>query len=124
MKRFYLTLILLCASTVAIQAQAAMGDMQGKGGMGNAKNTGAEQGVKARTFRGQGKINSVNPEAGTANVAMGPVKALDWPSMSMNFVVPDKKSLNGLKAGENVRFDFTKNAAGGYAITRIVPAAP
>ena len=124
MKRFYLTLILLCSSVIAIQAEAAMGDMQGKAGMGNAKNTGAGLAAKAQIFRGQGKINSVNLEAGTTNVAMGPVKALGWPSMSMNFDVPDKKLLNSLKTGESVSFDFAKSAAGGYAITRITPVAP
>ena len=122
MKHFYLTLILLlCSSVVTLPAQAAIGDMQGK-----AKNTGVvvEQATKAQTFLGHGKINSVNPDAGTVNITMGPLKALGWPSMSMNFLVQDKALLNGLKRGEIVSFNFAKNTAGGYIITRIVPAAP
>ncbi|MBU2774449.1 copper-binding protein [Acidithiobacillus ferrooxidans] len=124
MKHFYLILILLCFSAITLPAQAAMGDMQGKATMGNAKNTGAGQTAKTQIFLGQGKINSINPDANMVNVAMGPVKALGWPSMSMNFVVQDKTLLNGLKTGEIVSFDFAKNTDGGYVITRITPAAP
>ncbi|MHB1759871.1 MAG: copper-binding protein, partial [Acidithiobacillus ferrooxidans] len=68
-----------------------------------------------------GKINSINPDANTANVAMGPVKALGWPSMSMNFLLQNTAMLNGLKTGEIVNFVFAKDTAGGYVITRITP---
>jgi Cu/Ag efflux protein CusF len=115
MKGFYLTLILLCSSAVTLPAQAAMDNM------GGTKYTARAPAVKAQTFMGHGKINSINP-SGTVNVAMGPVKALDWPNMSMNFLVRDKATLNSLKTGETVNFDFSKDTAGGYVITRISPA--
>ncbi|MGR2928467.1 copper-binding protein [Acidithiobacillus ferriphilus] len=115
MKRFYLALILLCSSAVTLPAQAAMDNM------GGTKNMAGAQAVKAQIFMGHGKINSINP-TGTVNVAMGPVKALDWPKMSMNFLVMDKAMLASLKIGEHVNFDFSKDTAGGYVITMISPA--
>ncbi|CDQ12277.1 Putative copper binding periplasmic protein CusF [Acidithiobacillus ferrivorans] len=121
MKRFYLTLILLCSSAVTLPAQAAMDNMQSMAHMGGTKNTTGAQAVKAQTFMGYGKINSINP-TGTVNVAMGPVKALGWPKMSMNFLIRDKTMIASLKTGETVNFDFSKDTAGGYVITRISPA--
>lgn len=124
MKRFYLTLVLLCSAAATLPAYAAMGDMPGMANMGNsAKNMGAASGQTAVTqaFMAQGKINSVNPDAGTVNITHGPIKALAWPGMTMNFPVQDKSMLNGLKAGEIVDFDLAKDSAGRYAITRITP---
>ena len=111
MKRFYFTLILACSVVVTLPATAV------------TDNLGTVSGheTKAQTFMGQGKINSINPDANTINIAMGPVKALSWPSMSMNFLVQNTAMLNGYKAGEMVDFNFAKAAAGGYVITRIGP---
>ena len=117
MKRFYFTLILACSAAVTLPAYAAMGNMPSMDNMGTVSG----QATKAQTFMGQGKINSINPDANTVNVAMGPVKALGWPSMSMNFLVQDKATLNSLKTGEMVNFVFAKDTAGGYVITRITP---
>lgn len=117
MKRFYFTLILACSAAVTLPAYAAMGNMPGMDNMGTVSG----QATKAQTFMGQGKINSINPDANTVNVAMGPVKALGWPSMSMNFLLQNKAMLNGYKAGEMVKFSFAKDTAGGYVIIRITP---
>ncbi len=120
MKRFYLTLVLACSAAVTLPAYATMGNMQSMNNMGTVSG----QATKAQTFMGQGKINSINPDANTINIAMGPVKALGWPSMSMNFLVQDMATLNSLKTGEVVNFAFAKNTTGGYVITRITRAAP
>ena len=117
MKRFYFTLILACSAAVTLPAYAAMGNMPGMDNMGTVSG----QATKAQTFMGKGKINSINPDASTVNIAMGPVKALGWPSMSMNFLLQNTAMLNGHKTGEVVNFNFAKDAAGGYVITRITP---
>ena len=123
MKRFYLTLILACSAAVTLPAYAAMGGMPGMDNMGNAKNMSAASGqtAMAQTFMAQGKINGINPDAGTVNITHGPIKALAWPAMTMSFPVQDKAMLNGLKAGETVNFDLAKDSAGRYVITRIAP---
>jgi Cu/Ag efflux protein CusF len=117
MKRFYFSLILVCSAAVTLPAYAATGNMPGMDNMGTVSG----QATKAQTFMGQGKINSINPDANTVNVAMGPVKALGWPSMSMNFLLQNTAMLNGHKTGEVVNFNFAKDTAGGYVITRITP---
>ncbi|MBU2768695.1 copper-binding protein [Acidithiobacillus ferrivorans] len=111
MKRFYFNLILACSAAVTLPAYAA------------TDNLGTVSGheTKAQTSMGQGKINGITPDANTVNVAMGPVKALGWPSMSMNFLLQNTAMLNGYKAGEMVDFNFAKDAAGGYVITRSRP---
>ncbi|MBU2768930.1 copper-binding protein, partial [Acidithiobacillus ferrivorans] len=98
MKRFYFNLILACSAAVTLPAYAA------------TDNLGTVSGheTKAQTFMGQGKINGITPDANTVNVAMGPVKALGWPSMSMNFLLQNTAMLNGYKAGEMVDFNFAK----------------
>ena len=115
MKRFYLTLILACSAAVTLPAYAATGNVPGMDNMGTVSG----QATKAQTFMGQGKINSINPDANTINVAMSPVKALGWPSMSMNFLLQNTAMLNGYKTGEMVNFNFAKDTAAGYTITRI-----
>ncbi|WP_437556712.1 copper-binding protein [Acidithiobacillus sulfuriphilus] len=124
MKHFYLTLILACSVTVTLPAYAAMGGMQGMDNMGSAKNVGgvSGQGAMTQAFMAHGKINSINPDAGTVNITHGPIKALAWPGMTMSFPVQDKAMLNGLKAGEIVNFDLAKDSAGRYVVTRIAPA--
>lgn len=117
MKRFYLTLILACSAVATLPAYAAMGNMPGMDNMGTVSG----QATKAQTFMGKGKINSINPDANTVNIAMGPVKALGWPSMPMNFLLQNAVMLNSYKAGEMVNFNFAKETAGGYVITRVTP---
>ncbi|MGC8591951.1 copper-binding protein [Acidithiobacillus sp.] len=125
MKRFYLTLILTCSAAVTLPAYAAMENMPGMANMGSsAKNMGAAsvQPAITQAFMAQGKINGINPDAGTVNITHGPIKALAWPAMTMSFPVRDKAAmLNGLKVGETVNFDLAKDSAGRYIITRIAP---
>ncbi|MCR1347243.1 copper-binding protein [Acidithiobacillus ferrooxidans] len=117
MKHFYLTLILACSAAATLPAYAATGNMPGMDNM----RTVSGQATKAQTFMGQGKINSISPDANSVNIAMGPVKALGWPSMSMNFLLQNTAMLNGHKTGEVVNFNFEKDTAGGYIITKITP---
>ncbi len=117
MNRFYLTLILACSAAATLPAHAATGNMPGLDNM----RTVSGQIIQAQTFMGQGKINSMNPDANTVIVAMGPVKALGWPSMPMNFLLQNMVMLNSYKAGEMVNFNFAKDTAGGQVITRVTP---
>jgi Cu/Ag efflux protein CusF len=72
------------------------------------------------THAGHGKVNSVNPEAGTINLTHEPIKSLKWPKMTMDFKAGDPALLKDIKPGAEVDFDLTKTEAG-YRITRIAP---
>jgi Cu(I)/Ag(I) efflux system membrane fusion protein len=68
----------------------------------------------------QGTVQSADPAAGKVVIAHGPVSSLDWPAMTMGFMVKDKALLQSLKAGEEFEFRFVP-VEGGYAITAVQP---
>lgn len=120
MKHFYLTGALLCTVAVSLPAAAATDRMPGMGSMpmGHMAATPST----AEAYMAHGRINRVDKAEGTVNVTHGPIKALNWPGMTMSFPVLDKAALFGLTPGETVDFDLARGADGQYAITRIVPA--
>ena len=69
-----------------------------------------------------GVVQQVKPEQGKVKINHEPIPALGWPPMSMYFRVKDKTVLEGIGAGDKVRFDLEKDAQG-LAITRMEKAA-
>lgn len=69
-----------------------------------------------------GVVQQVKPEQGKVKINHDPIPALGWPAMSMYFRVKDKTVLEGIGAGDKVRFDLEKDAQG-LAITRMEKAA-
>ena len=112
---------LFLAGALALPAHAAMDNMPG---MGDARQAGSQalQDPAGHPFMAHGKINRIDAEAGTVNITHGPIKALNWPGMTMGFRVADKSLLKGLKAGDEVDFDLAKAPAGNYVVTRISPS--
>jgi len=51
-------------------------------------------------------------------LAHEPVGTLNWPSMTMGFMVMDKALLEKLSVGKTVDFDFVQSGKG-YAITSV-----
>ncbi|HET8729313.1 MAG TPA: efflux RND transporter periplasmic adaptor subunit, partial [Alphaproteobacteria bacterium] len=70
----------------------------------------------------RGTVQSVDLAAGKAIIAHGPVPSLDWPEMTMGFMVKDKALLQSLTAGKEIEFRFVP-AEGGYAVTAAEPLA-
>jgi Cu/Ag efflux protein CusF len=64
---------------------------------------------------GEGQINSVN-------MTHGPVAALKWPGMTMDFPVAPGVDMGALKPGAKVGFTLTKGTDGSYAIDSVKPA--
>lgn len=71
---------------------------------------------------GSGKVNSVDAKAGKLNLTHGPIEALKWPGMTMDFAVVSGTDLSGIKAGDTVTFTLGKAADGMYAINQIKPS--
>lgn len=69
-----------------------------------------------------GKINSIDTANRTINFTHGPIEALGWPGMTMDFPVLPSIDLGALKAGEAVAFTLTQTAAGSYAVDSVTPA--
>ncbi|MDA8258133.1 MAG: copper-binding protein [Betaproteobacteria bacterium] len=98
--------------------------MDNMSGTGDAHQAGGKshQDPADSSFMAHGKINRIDAEAGTVNITHGPIKALNWPGMTMGFRVADKALLKGLKAGDEVDFDLAKASAGNYVVIRISPS--
>lgn len=71
-------------------------------------------------YRAQGRVESVEPDAIT--ISHGPVPELKWPPMTMGFSKPRNRAFPGIKAGDNVRFEFRQGAASGYELVSVQPA--
>lgn len=69
-----------------------------------------------------GVVQQVKPDQNKVKIDHDPISALGWPRMSMYFRVKDKTVLEGVAAGDKVRFELEKDAKG-LAITRIEKAA-
>ena len=69
-----------------------------------------------KLYKGVGTVKNVDPAAGTVTLQHGPIKNLDWPSMTMTFAVKDKAVLGKLSAGKKVEFEFVKEGTG-YVVT-------
>jgi Cu/Ag efflux protein CusF len=70
-----------------------------------------------------GTVNSVDPAKHTVNVTHAPIKALGWPSMTMDFPVNPSIDLKAVKPGEKIGFSLGgADASGNRRIEQLQPA--
>ena len=65
----------------------------------------------AKVHKGSGVVKSVDAQKGTVTLAHGPIKSLEWPSMTMRFSAKDKKMLEAIKPGDKVEFEFVQEGS-------------
>lgn len=70
----------------------------------------------AGSVEGVGVIKKIDAKAGSVTIDHDPIKALNWPAMTMPFKVADKALLAKVKVGAKVRFDLS-----GQTITAFRP---
>jgi Cu(I)/Ag(I) efflux system protein CusF len=75
-------------------------------------------GAQAAAVSAAGVVQQVKAEEGKVKISHEPIAALGWPAMTMYFRVKDKAVLEGIAAGDKVRFDLEKGATG-LVITRM-----
>lgn len=63
-----------------------------------------------------GRVNAVDAAKRTVNLSHGPIPALGWAAMTMDFGVAPGVNLGSLKPGDTVRFTVVKDAKGVYQI--------
>ena len=66
----------------------------------------------AQTHQATGVVRGVKPDKGVVTLKHDPVKSLNWPGMTMDFSVRDKKLLEGLKPEQKVKLDFVQEKSG------------
>lgn len=113
MKQTAILTLLVALALGAGTAFAAdrMDDMKGMDMGGQKAKTGA-------THQAVGVVKEIDSKAGMVTFAHEPVKSLNWPAMTMGFVVKDKAMLDKLAVGKKVEFEFVKEGKG-YAVTGV-----
>lgn len=114
MKKFsYSALVLaLLLPATAVLAQQKMGDMKP---MDSTMKSSAETKI---THKATGVVKKVDPKAGVVTLAHEAVNSMNWPAMTMGFMVSDKMLLDKLTLGKKVNFEFVQNAKG-YVVTSV-----
>lgn len=68
---------------------------------------------------GTGSVDAVHADRHQVKLTHGPIKALGWPAMTMDFAVADGVDLSTVKAGDKVEFELARGADGIYMIQRM-----
>jgi Cu/Ag efflux protein CusF len=69
-----------------------------------------------------GTVNSVDAAAHKLNVSHGPIPAIGWPAMTMDFAVAPSVDLRAVKPGTRISFTSEQGEGGMYVIQSITPA--
>lgn len=96
--KILVTACLIPASTFAI---AQGNDMKGMKAMDRPAQTSA---TPQAIHVAEGVVKAVNTKVGEVTIAHGPIKTLNWPAMTMTFMVRDKTLFNHLVVGEKINF--------------------
>ena len=97
-------------------AQGGMSDMKKMPGMNEKMN----DTKKATTANGIGTITALNAANHKVALDHGPIPAINWPPMKMEFAVAPSVDLAKLKTGDKV--NFTLSGSGGtYTVQSINP---
>jgi Cu(I)/Ag(I) efflux system membrane fusion protein len=87
---------------------------------------GAEQQASqpAAAHKGRGKVKDIDAAEGRVELEHEPIPAMQWPAMSMGFIVEDKAQLSSLKKGDVVEFEVRAkpDKDGNYLVPKIAKA--
>src|SRR5882724_133128 len=100
-------------------AQGGMSDMKKMPGMNDMKMSDTK---KATTANATGTITAVNPANHKITFDHGPLPAINWPAMNMEFAVASSVDLAKLKTGDKV--NFTLSGSGGTNMVQSISPAP
>ena len=73
---------------------------------------------------GSGIVDAVDPAARRIRISHGPIEALGWTAMTMEFDVLPGVDLESIRIGQNVHFSLSYTRAGDYAISNIHQPEP
>ena len=74
--------------------------------------------TQATASEGIGVVDEVDAAKGIVTISHEPIKSLNWPAMTMDFVVKDKKILAKLSKGKKIHFSFIEQH-GDYVVTKV-----
>lgn len=85
---------------------------------GHAHAPGPQAQASASATLAEGEVRRVDRAQGRLTLRHGPIESLNMPPMTMVFRVQDPAWLEGLKPGDNIRFQ-AERVNGTYTITRL-----
>ncbi|RZI40032.1 copper-binding protein [Herbaspirillum sp. HC18] len=74
--------------------------------------------AKTTTHQATAMVKAVEPAKGMVTLAHGPVKTLNWPAMTMDFKVKDKRLFDKLAMNKDVVVEFVQQGSD-YVITSV-----
>ena len=74
-------------------------------------------------YEAQGTFDALDAEGGSVTMTHGEIPALQWPAMTMDFMIADPALVKPIAPGSPVRFVFEAGEPGEYIITGIEPVA-
>jgi Cu(I)/Ag(I) efflux system membrane fusion protein len=80
-----------------------------------------ESGQAPGAHKARGRVISLDAAGGHVELDHDPIPSLQWPRMTMGFMVEDKAQLRKLKKGDNVEFELRAkpDKDGHYVISKI-----
>jgi len=84
---------------------------------------GHDHGGAASSYEAEGTIDAFDAQSGRVTVAHREIPALQWPAMTMDFVIGDPALMKNMGPGAAVRFSFKAGKPGEYVVTSIEPIA-
>ena len=96
--------IALCAIAIS-SSYAQMKDMDMKG-------------MQGQSHKGTAVVKKVDPAGSRVTLAHDPIRSMDWPAMTMTFMVKDKALLDKLAVNKKIEFEFVQQGSD-YVITAV-----
>lgn len=112
------TLVAASLIPAATLALAQGHDMTGMKGMDMPAPTSPARQTTHITHMAQGTVKAISVKDGEVTIAHGPIKTLNWPAMTMGFMVHDKTLFNKLAVGKKIDFEITPMGKG-YLVTTV-----
>ncbi len=72
--------------------------------------------------RVKGTLNAINAD-GTVNITHGPVETLDWPGMTMDFMLANSSLADNAGIDSTITFEIIERNPGEWVITRLQPSS-
>jgi len=79
----------------------------------------AETEPAVQRYVGRGSVVRVVPEKNVLRLKHGPIEALGWPSMTMNFTVLPEVDISGIKPGQDIHFSLMEGEDDRYVIDQV-----
>lgn len=114
MKKFSYSVLVfaLLLPATAVLAQQKMGDMK------NSDITMKSSSEAKMTHQAIGVVKKVDTTTGVVTLAHEAVTSMNWPPMTMGFIVKDKMLFDKLLVGSKVSFEFIQDPKG-YVVTKV-----